>query len=479
MILRNIFIFVYLITIILLFATFEASLELWLAFFGNAILLTSITYYHIFIEKTYSPFLSAYIVFSFLFFLFAPVTQANVLAPLENGVFEHKFPYKEDLFLKANGLVAIFHSTFFIFYVGIKSLIKTKKQVFKSVPPKHSIVLRNLLLIVFLSLLIVVISYSFIVEELARPEWMVSTYSPGYQLIQKKILFIIPLSGVVLSKYLFDRKGISTQTWILNLILCTLLITLLFYFKNPLVEKRNALGPIYFLLIFLFFPKLLNSNVKTSLTLFIVMIIFFPLAQILTHSDYGISEMLENPKLFSNVLDKGALSKGFMSMNYDAFCNIGIVIEIIEKEGYFYGFQLMSALLFFIPRSLWPGKPDASGLVVGNHLKAEYGFNFTNLSNPMVSEGYMNFGLLGVFFMAIVLAASIVFFITWLRSSDVLKRAVAFYFAIHLLFLLRGDFTNGFSYFIGIFIGLYVIPKFMIRISSFILDKKIWVFSKS
>ena len=124
MILRNIFIFIYLFITVLLFSTFEATLELWLAFFGNAVLLTFITYYHIFIEKSYSPFLSAYIVFSFLFFLVAPVTQANVLAPLENGLFDHYFPYKEHLFLKANGLVAIFHICFFLFYIGIKSLIK-------------------------------------------------------------------------------------------------------------------------------------------------------------------------------------------------------------------------------------------------------------------------------------------------------------------------------------------------------------------
>ena len=123
MILRNIFIFIYLFITVLLFSTFEATLELWLAFFGNAVLLTFITYYHIFIEKSYSPFLSAYIVFSFLFFLVAPVTQANVLAPLENGLFDHYFPYKEHLFLKANGLVAIFHICFFLFYIGIKSLI--------------------------------------------------------------------------------------------------------------------------------------------------------------------------------------------------------------------------------------------------------------------------------------------------------------------------------------------------------------------
>ena len=479
MILRNIFIFIYLFITVLLFSTFEATLELWLAFFGNAVLLTFITYYHIFIEKSYSPFLSAYIVFSFLFFLVAPVTQANVLAPLENGLFDHYFPYKEHLFLKANGLVAIFHICFFLFYIGIKSLIKKKPSQVPIQEIKISSLLRNTVLIILISVIIVVISYPFIVEELARPEYLPSSFSPGAQLIQKKILFVIPLAGIVLCKYLFDKKGISTQIWIINLFIMLLLFVLLFYFKNPLVEKRNALGPIYILLIFLFFPKLLNSNVKMSLTLFIIMIVFFPLAQIITHSDYGISEMLENPSLFSNVIDKGAMSKGFMSLNYDAFCNMGIVIEIVEKRGLFYGFQLLSAFLFFIPRGIWEGKPDSSGIIVGDYLIEKYDYYFANLSNPVIAEGYMNFGIFGVVLMALMLAIAMIFFMTWLNSADYLKKAVAFYFAMHLLFLLRGDFTNGYSYFVGTLIGLYAIPKLIMKLSNFFFDQKVWVSKKN
>jgi hypothetical protein len=87
----------------------------------------------------------------------------------------------------------------------------------------------------------------------------------------------------------------------------------------------------------------------------------------------------------------------------------------------------------------------------------------------------MNFGILGIALMAIALAISMVYFLTWLNSNDILKRAVAFYFSVHLLFLLRGDFTNGYSYFVGTLIGLYVIPKIIIYLAGFILDKKIWV----
>ncbi len=338
----------------------------------NALILTFITYYHIFIERKYSPFLSTYIVFNYLFFLVAPLAQINEFNSMETPVFTHNFPFSELTFIKTNGLIAIFHIVFFLFYVGCKGYIKAKKVELVSKPYSLS----SISVFVILSILVLVINYSFFLDELARPSWMKSTYNVSYLLIVKKILFLLPLSGVILCLEYRKHTKINTQKWIIVMLLLLACITLLLLFKNPLTEKRNALGPIYLLLIFLFFPKLLNSNVKSTLLLFVVMIIGFPLSQFLTHVDYGFGEILSNPSL---LFAKNQLSEGYMSLNYDAFINIGVVIEHVEFDGLSYGYQLLSALLFFVPRSLWIGKPDASGLIVGNHVIDHYGFNFANL----------------------------------------------------------------------------------------------------
>ncbi len=476
MFLRNLFIFIYLIILVVLFGSYEAPWQLWSSFFLSALLLTFITYYHIFIEKKYSPFLSTYIVFNYLFFIVAPIIQSKNFMPLDSPVFDHKFPYKEDLFIKTNLLISLFHIIFFLTYIGVKGYIKTiKKPVLLTKSRSTQVVFRDVFYITVISLILVGIGLPFLIDEYVRHNWTPSSFSPGYQLVFKKIVFSIPIAAIVLCKLIFDKKSISTQTWIINCLVCGAIIFFLFILKNPLVEKRNALGPVYLLLIFLFYPKLVNSNLKTCLLLFVAMIIVFPLTQALTHLQYGITELIENPSLLSAVIDRGDLSKGFMSLNYDAFVNIGIAIEATELNGFSYGFQLLSAFLFFVPRSIWAAKPDASGLVLGNHVIEEYGFNFANLSNPLVSEGYMNFGIPGVAIMAFALALTCLFFLTWLNSNDYLKKATAFYFAIHLLFLLRGDFTNGYSYFVGVFIGIYVIPKLIIKMTGTILDKKVWV----
>ncbi len=220
---------------------------------------------------------------------------------------------------------------------------------------------------------------------------------------------------------------------------------------------------------------MLNSNVKTTLFLFVVMIIGFPLIQLLTHLEAGLGNLISNPSLITKTFSREDFSRGYMSLNYDAFANMGVGIEIVADRGLSWGWQLLSGVLFFVPRTIWPGKPDASGLVIGNHIIDKYDYHFANLSNPYVSEGYMNFGYLGIIIMAFLLAVACIYFWIWLRSNDYLKRAVAFYFAMHMIFLLRGDFTNGYSYFVGTFIGLYTLPKLIVRIRHLFLNGKVWV----
>ena len=143
------------------------------------------------------------------------------------------------------------------------------------------------------------------------------------------------------------------------------------------------------------------------------------------------------------------------------------------------GYQWLSAFLFFVPRGVWATKPISTGELVGNYLIDQYQFNFNNLSNPMVSEGYINFGVLGVVIMAVFLAIITVKFMKWLQSPNYLKNILAYYLAIHFIFLLRGDFTNGFSYFIGTLIGVMILPKLIeyLWIQLFRKQKQ-WIVSK-
>jgi hypothetical protein len=170
-------------------------------------------------------------------------------------------------------------------------------------------------------------------------------------------------------------------------------------------------------------------------------------------------EILIKPRILLDQFEGEGIGEVFNTLHYDAFANIGATIDYIGYEGYAYGNQLLGAFFFFVPRGLWQDKPISTGQLVGEHLIDTYDFTYSNLSNPMVSEGYINFGIFGIILLALLLAASINYLKTWLQSKDYLKMMMGFYFAIHLLFFLRGDFMNGYSYYIGTLIGVLILPR--------------------
>ena len=49
--------------------------------------------------------------------------------------------------------------------------------------------------------------------------------------------------------------------------------------------------------------------------------------------------------------------------------------------------------------------------------------------------------------------------VNWINGEDPLKVAAGFYASIHMIFFLRGDFTNGYAFLFATFIVILLIPK--------------------
>jgi hypothetical protein len=454
-----------------MFINLNVSIPLWISFFLTAVILFLITTYHLYYEKEYSPFLSSFIVFTFLFFLAAPIAQINSFENFETAKFANNFPYRENTLLYTNILINVFNTIFITSYIFLKrrilNNIKIAKEENKALLPLTILVLLGISIIIFIA------SYNFLKVEFSRPAWLKSETSVMSILIWKKVLLMIPFAGIILCfKYLIKRP-FKKANFIYIILFLLVLIGIFFWFKNPFTEKRNALGPIFLSLIFLCVPRVLNSNVKTLSFLFFSMIIAFPLLAMLTHSDASFSEIYNNPSIIIDQMKGGGIIAAFNTLNYDAFSNIGVTVDYVNKYGFSYGYQFLGGLLFFIPRIIWTNKPFSTGQVVGEHLIDDYGFNFSNLSNSLVSESFINFGIIGTMIIPIILAIVIIHMIRWLKSDNYLKKIMAFYFAMHLIFLLRGDFSNGFTYFIGPLIAVVYFPKIIERII-----KELLIFSK-
>lgn len=433
----------------------------------NIFSLFIISYLHLVKEKIFSPYITSYIVFGYLFFFIAPISQVY------SGIFPNNYPINPIAISKLNVYIFIWNIIFLYFYQFFKKKYNINNISFWTINENKSknnpLYIISLLIIVFL---IVFSQIDYIMDKLIFHDEGNIEFSIMKKLIINKTLFTITLSGLIFSLiYLKNRNNLN-----INFLLIS--ISFIFFFllfvlvKNPMIEKRNALGPLFITLLIFSKPILFNSNKKIFSFLFGVMVIIFPLASILTHSRSGLKSILNTPsKLIDNIKSYDILGE-FNTLHYDAYSNALATMDFVSNHGITYGKQFIGGIFFFIPRSIWDSKPESTGKFIGQYLMSNYKMWFDNLSNPFLSEGIINFGFLGIIIFPILLAWFITKMLQWQYSNDLLKQIVAIYFSIHLIFFLRGDFTNGWAYFVGTFIGIYIIPKIIIHIINSLPKKK-------
>lgn len=460
-----IFLFFFILTGIQFFLV-DIDLLVLSFFFINYVVFMVIMYYHFFLEKEYSPFISAYLIFNILFFIIAPLAQISKIDP-ELQMHVNYLPYNWHKTIVANVYILVFNIVFFISYLVFKKRNKYVKpyETRKELP-------FDILVVLFISILILLFNLDYIEQKLMTPTWKLQfDNAKSIKIIISKVLFSVPLAGLALSIMYLKKKGKKPINFLFVIASIVIFLLLILVFKNPFMEKRSGLGPIYFSILFLFWPKIFNSNIKTTLVLYFSLILVMPMMAVFTHVNSSFSEVIANPKIITKSLNKDVLLSNFNTLNFDAYANFLATIESVSDFGYSFGEQLSGAIFFFIPRSIWDTKPVTSGQFVGNYLIEEHGFWFNNISNPFVSEAYLNFGIFGVILFAFIFAYFFSKALQLLKSDDYLKKIVAFFMAIHMVYFLRGDFTNGFSQLVLVSFGIYVLPK-----SIFYLYKgiKLW-----
>jgi hypothetical protein len=223
---------------------------------------------------------------------------------------------------------------------------------------------------------------------------------------------------------------------------------------------------------FFLFLVLLLSAFPTSISRYMVAFIYIPLLLIMIKN-------LRSGKIFSLAIIAGIIfvfpfleqfryfysfenisiapDEGFfLAGHFDAYQNF---IRVIQTEFVTYGLQLLGVFLFFVPRSLWEGKPVGSGYEMSDRL----GYSFSNISMPFLGEGYVNFGVLGVFMFSVVLAYGMARLDKRFENRVLIKQKVDYVASVYmflcgaLVFLLRGDLMSSTAYILaGLFAALLV-----------------------
>lgn len=172
---------------------------------------------------------------------------------------------------------------------------------------------------------------------------------------------------------------------------------------------------------------------------------------------------------FRNVNDKTEFKFGFdfEMFNEGHFDSYSSLLRVLKYDIFTMGNQLLGVLLFWIPRENWLGKPIGSGAFMAKEL----GLSFSNISANFFAEGYINFGFVGMYIFAVLLAVATSFcdkkFVS-LKSKvnpEQPHNFDIFYFLLcgFIIFILRGDLLSSFAYATGFltasFTVLYVIEK--------------------
>jgi len=251
-------------------------------------------------------------------------------------------------------------------------------------------------------------------------------------LILKRCLLFLPSATLLILLHETVRSGrklVFSRIGVLLLLLVLVLIT-----ENTFTEKRNALGPLYIALLLMAFPKVFSSWARRMWLLVGGMVLVFPAIAIFTHNHRQVVGNVSLTQVSDQIMDH------YFSINYDSWANIYTAVEIVKVHGVQWGHQLLGALLFFVPSAMWSSKPLATGIFLADYLIVNYSMWFTNLSAPLIAEGYLDFGPLGV----VAYAGAAAFVVTLLnkialRSSKWVWHPMAVYGAVFLMIVLRGS----------------------------------------
>lgn len=145
--------------------------------------------------------------------------------------------------------------------------------------------------------------------------------------------------------------------------------------------------------------------------------------------------------------DQRTFSQFFVSVDFsglDIFC---YAIMWADLKGFEYGSNILGALLFFIPRTLWEDKGKTVGEIMREYIFVLKGFGTDNVSAPPPVEGYFSFGIIG----AMLMSVAVVFVIDRLERRGLQAESRSpLYFILCLspmlcMILLRGPFQVGVS----------------------------------
>lgn len=327
----------------------------------------------------------------------------------------------------------------FSYHVTLSSKFRKLKNTNTSFIVDNSIATPKILITLsFTSFFVILLFNNFsYVSVLLRGGDLVNRLEVGQivNLIYSHILFPIPTIALVV--YLQTPKSDRRLK-------ITLLLFVLFILANPATGMaRWKAGALYLAVFISLFPSVMNYRFLMLFLLSMGLLFIFPLLDKFRNFSAD-NRFLE---FNTNFIYQG---------HFDTFQSFANSVEQNFITG---GYQLLGTLLFFVPRSIWPSKPIGSGA----ELAKSYNFTFDNISMNFLAEGYVNFGILGVFLFALIAGFALANFDFSFRHTPMgtlsSKKIFSIFMVGSIFFILRGDLLSSFAYSTGTFLSIFMVSK--------------------
>ncbi|WP_123985239.1 oligosaccharide repeat unit polymerase [Taibaiella soli] len=416
---------------------------------GSFLVIIFYAAFETFRDTTPYSFNKMFWIFNLVFMGVVPLFQYTQ----HNMAWDEFFP--DAIFIKTNLLLLVCLAA----YSAIRTSLSKRPLKLKASPPVNGAqITPKAFLVGFCVFLIccsgIIFTYGFS-NIWHRQDAELSLYQnihPTLALLLDKGLRGVTMYFSLLSIWLFRKKQIALP-WLLTVLFCCVFVNF------PLSLARYYAACLYLSLLLAFHLKWLEKKNVFAILLTVGLLIVFPA---LSLTRYAGEELTTHTKNLQSIY-ASALVKG----DFDAYTSVCKTYQYIANHDITWGRQLLTVILFFVPRSIWPGKSIGSGALIYEPSLE----NFHNYTSAYYAEGLINFGAIGavLFIMGFAIAGCV--YDRWyarMKSSPALHFGVIFYPVAMIMsfFILRGDLLSSFAYLAGFFISASLLHQFLRRLSK-------------
>lgn len=362
-------------------------------------------------------------IFVFIFFFMAPLQQytTDIVLWRGNGL---AVSYSHNDYLKTSFLVLLAMVIFDVGYLTSKSRVKSDDKTEKNTISLNQS--RAWILVLMSSVAFLILALTNNIVEKNNFIGNINLYTQVCNMLR-----FIPVCSLLFSWMYVKEYGWKNRRLLTFVVLFE---SLLIFFPIWGVLARYILFGTYIVLYSFWY-----SDSKYKSVYFAIIFLGFCTS---------FSELRYNTSI-SNIIQGFTLN--FNSPDFDAFQITMAGVKYVDEFGSFNFLNIISSLLFIVPRSVIPWKLESTGALVVRH----YGSWFENVSSSIFLEFYAAAGIIGVILLSFLLGRIICKIDSYSSTDNYIQKTVFCIITGLSIYIFRGSMLAAFAFTGGVLLSVF------------------------